>query len=232
MRRKPMLRTRRRRIRQVATTLALLLGIDAALVAQNSGMAFALPAETTTSSDSSSADQSYGPAEAKDETSALLMARLQNRRIEVLGERTSSSTMYALPDGTFTAEAYAGPVRVKQADGSWQDVDTTLSDTGDALAPETAAADITVSDGGDEQLASVTKGDDSFGLGWASQLPDPTVKGNTASYDLGAGQTLKVEALAQSFSEDLVLTQQPTRWRSRAAPRRPCGPHACAAQGG
>ncbi|MFF7987208.1 DNRLRE domain-containing protein [Streptomyces sp. NPDC007901] len=142
--------------------------------------------------------------------SALLMARMQNRRIEALSDRTSDATTYALPDGTLSTEAYAGPIRVKQDDGSWQDIDTTLSDAGDDLAPEVAAADIAVSDGGDKQLASVTKGKTSFGMDWASKLPDPTVKDNTASYDLGDGQTLKVAALAQGFSEDLVLAQQPT----------------------
>ncbi|MDQ0757526.1 DNRLRE domain-containing protein [Streptomyces canus] len=173
-------------------------------------MAFATPSSTTAVSDSSDSTQSYGPAEAQDETSALLMARLQNRRIEALSDRTSDATTYALPDGTFSTEVYAGPIRVKQDDGSWQNVDTTLSDAGAELAPETAAADIAVSDGGDKQLASVTKGKTSFGMDWASKLPDPSVKGNTASYDLGDGQTLKVAALAQGFSEDLVLAQQPT----------------------
>ncbi|MET7738435.1 hypothetical protein ABZT02_45295 [Streptomyces sp. NPDC005402] len=56
----------------------------------------------------------------------------------------------------------------------------------------------------------MTKGKTSFGMDWASKLPDPTVKDNTASDDLGDGQTLKVVALAQGFSEDLVLGRQPT----------------------
>ncbi|MFG2942671.1 hypothetical protein [Streptomyces sp. NPDC048282] len=162
-----MLRSRHRQIRHVAAALVLLLAVDAALIAEGTGMAFATPSSTTSVSDSSDSTQSYGPAEAQDEASALLMARLQKRNIEVLGDRTSDSTTYALPDGTFSTEAYAGPVRVKQDDGSWQNIDTTLSDTGDDLAPQTAAADIAVSDGGDKQLASVTKGQDQLrdGLG-------------------------------------------------------------------
>ncbi|WP_443066227.1 DNRLRE domain-containing protein [Streptomyces sp. NBC_01262] len=125
-----------------------------------------------------------------------------------MSERTADSTTYALPDGTLSTEAYAGPIRVKQ-DGAWTDIDTSLSDTGADLTPGAAAADIAVSDGGDKSLASVSKGDTSFGLGWQDKLPTPTVKDATASYDLGGGQTLKVTALAQGFSENLVLTQQP-----------------------
>ncbi|MFE5039277.1 DNRLRE domain-containing protein [Streptomyces sp. NPDC056683] len=136
------------------------------------------------------------------------MARLQDRKIEVLSARTTDSTTYALPSGELETEAYAGPVRVKQ-DGTWKNIDTSLSDTGADLTPEAAAADIAVSDGGDTDLASVTKGKDSFGLGWQDKLPTPEVKDSTASYDLGSGQTLSVTALAQGFSENIQLTQQP-----------------------
>ncbi|MFJ8493707.1 DNRLRE domain-containing protein [Streptomyces sp. NPDC094038] len=136
------------------------------------------------------------------------MARLQDRKIEVLSARTTDSTTYALPSGELETEAYAGPVRVKQ-DGTWKDIDTSLSDTGADLTPQAAAADIAVSDGGDTDLASVTKGKDSFGLGWQDKLPTPEVKDSTASYDLGSGQTLSVTALAQGFSENIKLTQQP-----------------------
>ncbi|MEV6500794.1 DNRLRE domain-containing protein [Streptomyces prunicolor] len=136
------------------------------------------------------------------------MARLQDRKIEVLSERATDSTTYALPSGELQTEAYAGPVRVKR-DGAWKDIDTSLSDTGADLTPQAAAADITVSDGGDTQLASVTKGKESFGLGWEDKLPTPEVKDSTASYDLGSGQTLSVTALAQGFSENIALAQQP-----------------------
>ncbi|WP_234467784.1 DNRLRE domain-containing protein [Streptomyces sp. MBT62] len=136
------------------------------------------------------------------------MARLQDRNIEVVSARTTDSTTYALPSGELETEAYAGPVRVKQ-DGKWKDIDTSLSDTGADLTPAAAAADVAVSDGGDTQLASVAKGDESFGLGWEDELPIPSVKDSTASYDLGSGQTLSVTALAQGFSENIQLTQQP-----------------------
>ncbi|WP_306425463.1 DNRLRE domain-containing protein [Streptomyces hilarionis] len=138
----------------------------------------------------------------------MLMARTRHRRIEALSERTADSTTYALPSGELQTVAYAGPVRVKQ-DGTWKDIDTSLSDTGSALTPGAAAADIAVSDGGDDELASVTRGKTAFGLGWESRLPNPKVKDNTASYGLGGGQTLSVTALAQGFSENIRLARRP-----------------------
>ncbi|MGQ4434308.1 DNRLRE domain-containing protein [Streptomyces sp. SAS_260] len=200
---------RSQRLRQIAIGVVMLMAAETALVAEDSGLAFA-ESLTSTASVSASSDTSkaLGPAQAQDEASAVLMARLQDRNIEVLSARTADSTTYALPSGELETEAYAGPVRVKQ-DGTWKDIDTSLSDTGADLTPAAAAAEIAVSDGGDTDLASVTKGKESFGLGWANKLPTPEVKDSTASYDLGSGQSLSVTALAQGFSENIALTQQP-----------------------
>lgn len=190
---------------------AAVLLAESALTLADTGAAVALSdsvATDATTAASASADQ-YGAAEAKDATSALLMARLQNRKIEVLSERTTDSTTYALADGGMQTEAYAGPVRVRQDDGDWKDIDTDLSDVGADLEPQVAAADIAVSDGGDTDLASVAKGGKSFGLGWEDKLPTPTVKDATASYDLGDGQSLSATALAQGFSENITLDSRP-----------------------
>ncbi|MEU1516243.1 DNRLRE domain-containing protein [Streptomyces sp. NPDC005811] len=183
------------------------MAAEVALVSQSTGMAFAADITTATPTQAGPATTS-GSAQAQDEASAVLTARLQGRKIEVLSARTTDSTTYALPSGELETEAYAGPVRVKQ-DGAWEDIDTSLSDTGADLTPAAAAAGIAVSDGGDTDLASVTKGKESFGLGWEDKLPNPTVKDSTASYALGSGQTLSVTALAQGFSENIQLTQQP-----------------------
>ncbi|MFF3948040.1 DNRLRE domain-containing protein [Streptomyces sp. NPDC001902] len=182
-----------------------MLAVETALVVESTGQAVALAQQAPTATSAATVD---GPAQAKDEASAVLMARLQDRKIEVLSARTSDSTTWALPSGELQTAAYAGPIRVKQ-DGRWQDIDTSLSDTGASLTPQAAAADIAVSDGGDTALASVAKGDKSFGLGWQDKLPTPQVKDDTASYDLGAGQTLTVTALPQGFSQNVVLDQQP-----------------------
>jgi hypothetical protein len=149
-----------------------------------------------------------GPAEADDEATARMLAQSQSRRIEILSDRTEDSSTYANPDGTLTAEAFAAQVRVKKG-GVWEDIDTTLSDTGADLTPETAAARIAVSDGGDTDLASVSEGGKTFGLGWEDRLPAPTVDGDTASYALGGGETLAVTALPQGFSQNVLLDKAP-----------------------
>ncbi|MFD7898550.1 DNRLRE domain-containing protein [Streptomyces sp. NPDC059743] len=195
----------RRQMRRVAGVVSLVLAMETALVTASTGQLAAATAESPLAASSTTAE---GQAEAQDEASALLMARLQGRKIEVLSARTEDSTTWALPSGELQTAAYAGPIRVKQ-DGVWKDIDVSLSDTGSNLTPEATAADIAVSDGGDTSLASVTKGTKSFGLGWEDELPTPTVKDNTASYDLGGGQRLKVTALAQGFTENMVLDQQP-----------------------
>ncbi|WP_406003443.1 DNRLRE domain-containing protein [Streptomyces sp. NBC_00829] len=56
----------------------------------------------------------------------------------------------------------------------------------------------------------MTKGDASFGLGWKDNLPAPTVKGDTASYNLGGGPTLEVTAQKQGFSQNVILDKAPT----------------------
>ncbi|MHC3473272.1 DNRLRE domain-containing protein [Streptomyces sp. 7R007] len=202
------------RLRPTALTVAAVLAAEAALVSLGTGAAFAAGSGTTEQPTTAHHAQKRASS-AESEAAALLMARTQHRWIEVLSERTADSTTYALPSGELQTEAYAGPVRVKR-DDTWKDIDTALSDTGADLTPDAAVADIAVSDGGDRHLASVTRGRQTFGLGWQDKLPAPSVKGSTADYDLGGGRTLSVTALAQGFSEIVKLARRPdtgTRFR-------------------
>ncbi|WP_327317284.1 DNRLRE domain-containing protein [Streptomyces sp. NBC_01235] len=198
----------RNRIRRTATGVLLVLAAQVALVDQGSGVSFAAGGNATAAHKPKASKKAAGPAQAQDEASAVLMARLQKRKIEVLSARTADSTTYALPSGQLETDAYAGPVRTKIG-SAWKNIDTSLSDTGVDLTPAVAAADVAVSDGGDTKLASVSKGKQSFGLGWSGKLPTPSVKDNTASYNLGGGQTLSVSALAQGFSENIRLARKP-----------------------
>ncbi|MBM9506803.1 DNRLRE domain-containing protein [Actinacidiphila acididurans] len=190
--------------------VALGLAVSAATVVGEAGAAVAVAPEYQVVAEAPAQAPSYGPAEASDEASARLMARLQGQRIEVLNERTADSSTFVEADGSLTTEAYAGPVRVKQGDGSWKDVDTALTDAGSALKPRAAVADVAVSDGGDKDLASVSDGSRTFGLQWSSMLPAPRVDGSTATYDMGGGASLTVQALAQGFEQSVVLAQAPT----------------------
>lgn len=190
----------------MALAVAVVMAAETALVSLESGAAFATGSDTTEVV--SASDKKAAASSADSAAAALLMARLQDRKIEALSERSATSTTYALPSGELQTSTYAGPVRQKVG-GVWQDIDTSLSDKGSALEPDVAAAEIKVSDGGDKALASVAKGEKSFGMGWESELPTPSVKGDTASYDIGAGQTLTVTALAQGFSQNVVLDTAP-----------------------
>ncbi|UIX31309.1 DNRLRE domain-containing protein [Streptomyces sp. GQFP] len=196
--------------RRTALAVAAVLAAETALVSLGTGQAFAAADSATASQVTSTAAKSAksGASSADSTAAALLMARTQGRKIEVLSERSASSTTYALPNGQLQTSTYAAPIR-QQVDGVWRNIDTALSDEGSALEPEVAAADIAVSDGGDTALASVTKGARSFGMGWESKLPTPSVKDDTASYDLGDGETLTVTALSQGFSQNVVLEKAP-----------------------
>lgn len=77
------------------------------------------------------------------------------RCVEVTALRAESSTTYVNPDGSVTVESATGPVRVKDSDGSWHDVDTTLVHRDGGIEPRQAAADIRISDGGSDPLAEV-----------------------------------------------------------------------------
>ncbi|MHB9862312.1 DNRLRE domain-containing protein [Streptomyces sp. YIM S03343] len=202
------MRHRYRPTHTTVVTAALLVLALAGGALSTVGQAAADDTPSDTAASAATEQRDFGPAEAADESTARVLAQAENRRIEILSERNETGSTYANPDGTLTAEAFAAQVRVKK-DGKWEDIDTTLSDTGADLTPETAAADIAVSDGGDTHLASVSDDDKTFGLGWEDKLPTPTVDGDTASYALGGGETLQVTALPQGFSQSVLLDRAP-----------------------
>ncbi|MBN0048906.1 DNRLRE domain-containing protein [Streptomyces actuosus] len=193
----------RTRLRRIALLAALTL--SAGLV--EAGAAVAAPPRAA----AEQPKKPLGPAEAEDAASALLMARLQNRRIEVTGERTDSTTTWADPDGTTTVDTYTGPIRVRDEHGTWRPVDTTLVEGGGVVAPKQAAADVTLSDGGsNETLVEVERGRHSLGVGWKGALPKPVLNGSTATYR-GAveGGDLVVTALREGFTHNVVLRERP-----------------------
>ncbi|MFD0208249.1 hypothetical protein ACFVH9_03685 [Streptomyces hirsutus] len=96
-------------------------------------------------------------------------------RVEAVEERTESTTTWLNADGTTTVESYTGPIRVKNEDGGWSPIDTTLVADGGIVRPRTAAADITFSGGGeDERLAEVSRGGKSFDSTGPASCPNRT----------------------------------------------------------
>lgn len=146
-----------------------------------------------------------------DRVAAARAAKAQGTRVELEGEKTESSSIWANPDGTFTLEAFPGPVRVKDG-GTWRPIDTSLVRDGDAgLRPKVTASDVQVSGGGGEPFAEVRRADRSFAVSWDRKLPAPRVKGDTATYkDVVPGADLTVKALPNGFSHSLVLRRRPT----------------------
>jgi RHS repeat-associated protein len=91
------------------------------------------------------ADQAPLVLERPDAVTAQIAAKAQGSKVEVSGERTESRRVWANPDGSFTAEVYSGPNWVQGADGTWDEIDTTLTrDASGDVVPKAAAVDITL----------------------------------------------------------------------------------------
>ncbi|MGW1067145.1 DNRLRE domain-containing protein [Streptomyces aureus] len=131
-------------------------------------------------------------------------------RVEVVSLRTESSTTFVNPDGSVTVESSTGPIRVKDEDGTWHRVDTTLVHRDGVIQPRQAAVDIRISDGGSGPVAEIGEGAKSLGISWDGSLPKPEIEGSTAVYsDVQPGQDLVVTALPEGFSHQLVLKERP-----------------------
>jgi hypothetical protein len=84
----------------------------------------AVPASAAGSESVGAATTSSVVAERPDAVTAQMAARAQGSRVEVAGERSESRRVWANPDGSFTAEVYAGPNWVQDAQGRWTEIDT------------------------------------------------------------------------------------------------------------
>ncbi|MFF9400819.1 DNRLRE domain-containing protein [Streptomyces sp. NPDC014744] len=203
---------KRQALPRIALTVAGLMVAEAAVTVAVTGEAVGLPDSRGTSPDRSASAPVKKVTEAADVNAARVAARLSGNRVEALSERTETSTTYAEPDGSLSAEVFAVPVRMREDNGAWADIDTGLKPVGRDYEPRTALADITVSGGGTAEpglLASVERGTKSFGMGWPEALPKAEVDGDLASYDLGGDQTLTVRALADGFEQNVVLDKAP-----------------------
>ncbi|MEV6823393.1 LamG domain-containing protein [Amycolatopsis sp. NPDC051102] len=125
-------------------------------------------------------------------------------------ETTETSQTMANPDGSWTMTQYVHPVRVKQAAG-WTPVDTTLVHRADgSIGPKAVTVDVKLNSGGAGSAAApiVQEGHDGkeVGLKWGSDLPTPTLDGDTAVYaEVLPGVDLTVKAAPQGYTENLVI---------------------------
>ncbi|WP_199510878.1 carboxypeptidase regulatory-like domain-containing protein [Nucisporomicrobium flavum] len=175
---------------RVRTTYAtvLLLGVSAAVLAPGA------PAV---------AEPSAPPSESAAASDA---ARKGAHRVEVVGERTETATLWANPNGSFTLESSLMPIRVKRGKG-WVATDPTLKRNADgSLSPTAAVAPMRFSGGGDTAFASMGADDKQIRLGWGKKLPTPEVHGSAAVYrEVLPGVDLRVEAGVDGFTHMLVV---------------------------
>ncbi|WP_435849798.1 LamG domain-containing protein [Streptomyces pristinaespiralis] len=140
---------------------------------------------------------------------ALAQASESGERVEVVGERSEQTTVFANPDGfSFTLEESSVPVRVTDPEGGWRSPDATLVRRADgSVGPKAAAVAMSFSDGGkDEPLARIAEQGHALALSWADQLPEPVLDGASAVYpNLLPGVDLKVTATTESFRHVLVV---------------------------
>ncbi|WP_416983080.1 LamG domain-containing protein [Streptomyces sp. T028] len=140
---------------------------------------------------------------------ALAEARESGQRVEVIGERTDRTTIYANPDGfTFTLQESVVPVRVAKPGGGWQAPDATLERRSDgSVGPKAAAVSIAFSGGGDEEpLARIEDQGRSLELEWPGKLPAPQLDGTSAVYaEVLPGVDLQVTATPESFQPVFVV---------------------------
>ncbi|MFF8435697.1 DNRLRE domain-containing protein [Streptomyces bacillaris] len=88
----------------------------------------------------------------RDESAAMAEALRRGKKVLVDTATTATSRTWALPDGQWRAEFHALPQRVKNAEGRWADIDTTLKRTGKAddglsIRPVNAPVPVRFSDG-------------------------------------------------------------------------------------
>lgn len=145
-----------------------------------------------------------------DSAGARASAAELDHRVEDLSQRTETTQVFANPDGTWTAEQASGPVRVQDAGGAWEDIDTRLERVAGGFAPVSAGTGLVLSDGADQTFATMREGGKDLRWQWPATLPVPVIDGDTATYrDVVPDGDLVVRATATGFSHDIVLREAP-----------------------
>ncbi|MEV4638122.1 LamG-like jellyroll fold domain-containing protein [Actinoplanes sp. NPDC049548] len=139
--------------------------------------------------------------------SASRQARETGQPVEVVAERAEDELLWANPDGSFTSQITAGPQRVRQADGTWSAIDTTLVRHPDgSIGPRAAAVDLAFSGGGTGDLIRLAEDGKALAYGWPGTLPAPELAGDTATYaEVLPGVDLKVSASSVGYSYVMVV---------------------------
>ncbi|MBB1257627.1 DNRLRE domain-containing protein [Streptomyces alkaliterrae] len=173
------------------------------------------------------AQQKQAVTEAADIPSARVAARLSGKRVEVLSERTETSTTWANKDGSLTTELAAGPIRFQDEDtGAWRDVDLDLISASDgSVEPVAHPEGLRLAGKSGSRATSlraaqkakgtdlVTLGDDDkkITLQWKGGLPAPKLDGTRAEYvNAVPGADVVVEATRTGFEQFVEIKERPS----------------------
>ncbi|WP_420803033.1 LamG-like jellyroll fold domain-containing protein [Streptomyces pratensis] len=129
-------------------------------------------------------------------------------RVAVGQDTTESSEVFANPDGTFTQEMNAAPVRARGGGGAWAPIDTTLVREADgSVRAKNTTTGLTFSGGGSgDRLVALEDEGHELQLGWPTTLPEPQVDGDTATYaGVLPDVDLKLTALSSGYTSVLVV---------------------------
>jgi hypothetical protein len=166
------------------------------------------------------------PSSRPDRPSALLTARWCGGRVEVAGEESETTQVWANPDGTLQAEVASGPVRVRDSKGAWAPVDLTLVAQPDgSVVSRTHPVGLRLSGAqaadAEHDLAALGTGPDAVTVGWRGKLPAPVLSGTTATYvDALPGVDVLVEAVRTGFEYSLRVKDRAALARVASVPMR------------
>lgn len=145
----------------------------------------------------------------------MVTAQATGKRIEDLSQGDESTRVFANPDGSWTADTASGPQRVRDEEGEWEPVDTTLVKVGDRVVPTASVVEMSLSAGGDKVFADAVPVEgaakDELAWRWPTVLPEPVLDGSTATYvdAVPGGGDLVVTATPTGFTHNIVLHEVP-----------------------
>ncbi len=131
--------------------------------------------------------------------------------VEDMATRTETTSTFINPDGTRTRRDYGTPVRVRNNNGSWSDIDFNLVQRADGnYVPKVTATDTVVGGGGNAPAAQVTLDDGAqLDMTLPAELPEPTVEGGVATYKLDDTTDLVVTVVDGGVSTTFRLHKRP-----------------------
>ena len=130
---------------------------------------------------------------------------------ELTDKRTETSDEYLMSDGSKEAKLYPSPVRFKNGQGAWQDVNTSLvpgGDVGDVVAASLPASETFADAGGSQPTAQISTKKWSVGMDLLGATDGGKIAiGDTVHYPNVAQDTeLQYQTSASGMKDTLVLS--------------------------